>query len=64
MNGNPSKFTTIHWLYSCPFVGYIAQKRNIAYDLKVQDSPNSPKVLKYGVQSSLYKCYASEVNIF
>jgi hypothetical protein len=26
MNGSPSKFTAIHWMYSCPFIGCIAQK--------------------------------------
>jgi hypothetical protein len=29
MNGSPSKFTVINWLYSCTFIGCIAQNKNV-----------------------------------
>jgi hypothetical protein len=29
MNGSPSKFTAIDWLYSCTFIGCITQYKNV-----------------------------------
>jgi hypothetical protein len=44
MNGSLSKFTAIHWFYSCPFIGCIAHKE------KLKDHQNPLLLQAHNVQ--------------